>query len=89
MNAFVDRILLSLGAFLIVLANELRLFSFAPQDPAGAADVPATIRMLGETRIVYLAQGDMWLRSVLAAGAITFIAFVLIMPLSGEKSRRS
>ncbi len=74
---FADRVLMSLAAFLILIANELRLFHTRPDAPEGAFTAPNLMRVFDDTHLVYLSLPDIWLRSVLAAGVIAFSGWVL------------
>lgn len=74
---FVDRILAALAAFLVVLANDLRLYNFRPTEAQGAFSNAIPIRVFGDTDILYLSVGDLWLRGMLAAGAVTLTAWML------------
>lgn len=75
---FADRALAALGAFLIVLVNELRLFNARPDAPTPVFSHPTIMQVLGDAETLYLSAGDLWMRGVLAAAAVTFAAWVLL-----------
>lgn len=75
---FADRALAALGAFLIVLINELRLFNARPDTPTPAFSHPTVMQVLGDAETLYLSNADLWMRGVLAAIAVTFAAWVLL-----------
>lgn len=73
---FADRVLLSLAAFLMVAANELRLFQTRPETAEGAFTTPSAMRLFDDAHTIYLSTPDIWLRSILAAAAIAFSGWV-------------
>lgn len=74
---FADRVLMSLAAILILIANELRLYQTRPEAPEGAFTSPNLIRLFDDSQLVYLSLPDILLRSVLAAAVIAFSGWVL------------
>lgn len=65
-----DRILTTLGAILIVLINELRLFNIRPRMEEGPYVNEVIMRGVSGVEPVFLSTVDLWLRGGLAAVAV-------------------
>lgn len=72
-----DRILVTLGAILLVLANELRLFNTRPRLGEGPYLHETMMRGVSSVEPVFLSTVDLWLRGGLAALAVMVALWAL------------